>query len=868
MIQAGSKSLVVESLEGWTKGSGIGIAGASAGVTSAHPASLRTVVLSIEPASKTLLLRDAAQNAVKNATVNSDDSLPIQAAIDSLGKEGGTVCMPPGVYMVGTPQALTNQPIILGSNIRVLGAGVGATVMQICQEANMLFPPDKSNPLSGLRMAGPVFLNASNFWWLDAQFTPLQEQLPYYGAKHDSNIEIAGITFDGDKNHQTHFYTPDYDPNPTTMPAPTDSITMAGTQVANGQLTNSVAGLPVCQYFAFIRFLDANGNEGASGSAVAPVTLVPPQNALSLTLPPVFPQGAVQVVPYLCRNDFTATVTAAAAVATNQSSVPFEPPPPAIPPPGLLPGMVVRIGSLQGLYVGVIASVEASPLALNLVAPAASPVAKGETLVCSASDSVFELDPNTNFRYEQTNAIQIGGAQGGVQPWNRQSASPWPTITLTSHTWHPQAPAADPQVPVVPTQGNYATTGIVNFSGNTGASYFAYFINAEKIFVHDIEVRNFVEDGFGIQNVNNSIFARIHSHHNGRQGVSITTDQLNEVEFIDCVFESNAASGVDMEPIGGVGLRWTRCSFLSNGGFGAAIDAASEGIRDLIFDTCLFDGNTWHLQTTGSGVNNINNLVIKNCRFRNNDANCIVINSSGNQAEVVGEISGCEFDQANGRPQVFGPRYDYYALDVPAILLSGANANFRITNNHFMPFAAQQDGQNFFSSQYMIDVSAAGPQTIQNNHFQSNPLDTRPVVARGSSPYGTSQTKNQNFLFSFLDGSPAPLSAHRISGNFGDGLIWTGTVASGATIPCGLDLEEKGVQAIPSGALTSAISFAYSLPAPPQGNYLVSPAFNWDAGSWWVSALHSGFTLNWEKPAPAQSGSFAPQVVWSAKFVA
>ncbi|HEY6340025.1 MAG TPA: right-handed parallel beta-helix repeat-containing protein [Bryobacteraceae bacterium] len=845
-IQAGSQALVVDSIEDWAEGSGIGIAGASAGVTSANQASLRTTVLCVYRDIKTLLLRDAAQNTVAHAVVTSDDGPPIQAAIDSLGTEGGTVCLPPGVYTIGVPQALTNQPIIVGSSVRVFGAGVGATVMQVCQESNVLWLADQAQPRTGFRFAGPIFLNASNFWWLGKSG---QTQLPYYGLPHDTNIEIAGITFDGDKNHQTHLYTPDYFPNPTAMPAPTDSVTMAGTQVANGQL-------PAGTYWAFIRFADAGGNEGVGANAVDTVFLASPQNALSVTLPPVFPQGAVAVVPYLCRDDFSATVTAGAAVAANQSSVPLE----AAPPPGILPGMAVIDATQGGLYLGAIASVQSSPPALNLAAPASNPIALGDSLVVrsDASGLVQELDPNTNPRYERQAPIPIGSMPGGIEPWNGQSSSPWPAITLTSHTSYPQAPAADPQVPVVPAQGNYPATGIVNFYGNAGDSFFGGFLNVDNLYVHDIEIRNFVADGFNITNVNNSIFARIHSHDNGRDGVSITTEQLDDVEFVDCVFASNA-NGVDMESVGGVGLRWIHCSFLDSGAFGVALQSVS-GCRDVLFESCVFDGNTWHLQTTGSGP--IYNFMIRNCQFRNNDSNCIVI--EGGQG-IFGEISGCEFDQANGRSQRFGPNYDFYARDVPAILLAGANTNFRITNNHFIPFAAEQAGQNFYSSQYMIDVSAAGPQTIQSNHFQSNPLDNRPPVAQGS----TSQTKNQNFLFSLLDGSPAPLSAHRITGNFGDGLIWTGTVASRSTIPCGLDLEEKGVQAIPSGAQTCAISFVYALPAPPEGNYIVSAAFSWDSGGWWLTAASMwGCTLNWEKPAPAQSGSFAPQVVWTARFVA
>jgi hypothetical protein len=295
-IETGSKVLKVNSLDGWVPNAGIGIAGASAGLTAKNPAALVTRVVSIDSANKTLLLKDAAQNTVADATVSSNDSMPIQDAIDSLGRNGGTVCLPPGTYIIGTPEGLTNQPILVGSDVRVLGAGRGATILQLCQEANVLWQADKTTPLTGFRMAGPIFINAANFWWYGTPISSAQEQLPYYGAPHDSNIEIAGITFDGDKNHQTHFYEPDYRPNPTRMPNPTTSVFLTGT--TGGQL-------PAGTYLVFIRFQEASGNEGMGGAALSFLSLGPPNNAIAVTLPPVFPEGAVAVVPYICRKDGT-----------------------------------------------------------------------------------------------------------------------------------------------------------------------------------------------------------------------------------------------------------------------------------------------------------------------------------------------------------------------------------------------------------------------------------------------------------------------------------------------------------------------------------------------------------------------------------
>lgn len=65
----------------------------------------------------------------------------------------------------------------------------------------------------------------------------------------------------------------------------------------------------------------------------------------------------------------------------------------------------------------------------------------------------------------------------------------------------------------------------------------------------------------------------------------------------------------------------------------------------------------------------------------------------------------------------------------------------------------------------MIDISqTAGGHTIQNNHFEVNPLDPRPVV----SPVPPVQwwgIKNQGFLYGLLDtlGSTATFSAASIA---------------------------------------------------------------------------------------------------------
>jgi hypothetical protein len=156
-------------------------------------------------------------------------------------------------------------------------------------------------------------------------------------------------------------------------------------------------------------------------------------------------------------------------------------------------------------------------------------------------------------------------------------------------------------------------------------------LNAERLYIHDIEVRNFAADGFSLQNVNYSQFARIHSHRNGRHGASIVTSQMQEADFDDCVFARHASCGVDLEPIGGKSLRWNRCSFLDSP-IGVSMTVILPECRDLEFNTCLFDGNGTHLLHVGPVVQfDIVNLKIKDCRFRNNDRGCIQI-GGGEQA--------------------------------------------------------------------------------------------------------------------------------------------------------------------------------------------------------------------------------------------
>src|SRR2546427_10568846 len=109
-VHAGSNQLTLDSVTGWIVDAGIGIVGAG-------PANASLVTRVVKISGNTFTLAHIATNTETNALVTSDDSIAIQAAIDSLGPQGGTVFLPVGTYIIGTAGANTNQPIFVGSNI-------------------------------------------------------------------------------------------------------------------------------------------------------------------------------------------------------------------------------------------------------------------------------------------------------------------------------------------------------------------------------------------------------------------------------------------------------------------------------------------------------------------------------------------------------------------------------------------------------------------------------------------------------------------------------------------------------------------------------------------------------------------------------
>ena len=89
-----------------------------------------------------------------------NDWLHIQNAITSVENAGGgiQIHLEEGTYIIGTPKpnlspTINNQPLLLGSNIHIRGKGIGKTILQICDEANMLAPYLLNDPLGEIRDA-------------------------------------------------------------------------------------------------------------------------------------------------------------------------------------------------------------------------------------------------------------------------------------------------------------------------------------------------------------------------------------------------------------------------------------------------------------------------------------------------------------------------------------------------------------------------------------------------------------------------------------------------------------------------------------------------------------------------------------------
>lgn len=136
-----------------------------------------------------------------------DDRLAIQAAIDAaaIGGGTGTVFIPAGTYIIGTPSLTTNQPLIIPSNIRLIGEGIGCTILRLPDNASQHAPWSSqiiNDPLQAVNLA-TLLINRGNAWWFGTGKTP---DFPLPEATE--HIEIAYMTLDGNNFGQPIIYAP------------------------------------------------------------------------------------------------------------------------------------------------------------------------------------------------------------------------------------------------------------------------------------------------------------------------------------------------------------------------------------------------------------------------------------------------------------------------------------------------------------------------------------------------------------------------------------------------------------------------------------------------------------------------------------
>jgi hypothetical protein len=583
-----------------------------------------------------------------------------------------------------------------------------------------------------------MFVNIGNRDW----FYPDDTSTPPFT---DSNIEIEGMTCDGNKNRQTVIYECQYMPNQTAM-APTVLEEHGTTPRISCEGRSSIDGrsgtLAQGSYEVFIRYMDANGNEGISAAYGINLTGIDPntglnKNSIQVYLPPVPPAEAVAVVPYIAAANGGSKMPDG---PTNEINVYSQP----------------RYQRLDPIY--------------------------------------FEGNPHTRMWDGNPNAdhwpyIAIFSRTGTplTDGW------PFRQAYRQGSIFYPYpAPGATYQVlyPDVHQPGNYPVPSRNGSPGDASLSAMGSFSYVSNLNIHNVEIRNFAVDGMNLYRIMNSQFNGLHVHHNGRYGIALTSSLFQNLNFNNCVIELNELGGFDAEPANGSGLFFTGCSFFNQ----AQLCALSQGnCANVQIHNCLFDGSyTFHI-AVGLAMN-ITNLSIRNCTFLNNYARCLVFNSGNGKGKlstsvldtnyITGVISGCRFVEATGRVYQLGPLYaSGSALDTTIIDIQGIGVGLTIggatffDTNFFEPW--------FFFSPYLVPPvpfsrNAAialggangdlpiGPTTIMNNQFQSNTRDTRPYPhpILGAS-YSPTNKDNQ-----FITVSSPNLRLCTISGNFGDGIIY------------------------------------------------------------------------------------------------
>ncbi len=283
-------------LSAWKEGTGIAIAGAGRG--GIHPHVTRIAKNGIID-DHNFILETPAIHDVQGASVTNDDSLPIQAAIDSLGTRGGTVSIPAGTYRIGTTGrpltfADSNQPLFISSNMRIIGAGLGATVLVLpndVRQRQKWFPDEPQCQ----HLDASIFVNRAN------GFVHLPEARP----APDARLEVAHMTLDGNKGGQSFLFGRDNttdprigDPPPSALtadlgpdviqPPPNALVWSKGYAFAVSYMGDNPERETLASGYYFFKIPDQDQHQGSP--------------SVRLRLPPT-PQGAKTVVVYAATDD-------------------------------------------------------------------------------------------------------------------------------------------------------------------------------------------------------------------------------------------------------------------------------------------------------------------------------------------------------------------------------------------------------------------------------------------------------------------------------------------------------------------------------------------------------------------------------------
>jgi hypothetical protein len=305
-ITAGTNILTVNDATGFRVGGGVGVEDA-ANNRRGQAVALRAAVLALS--GNQLTLDSAADNTVSGAVITVDDSIPIQAAIDTLGAVGGVVLLPAGTYIVGVPHAWTNVPLFVPSNVTLRGAGRDVTTLKTCDHA-MQFPaavdsyhPGLTHDSESLPTAG-LIVNRSNLWWHQNQPWTNQDATDDPFLTPDRYLAIEEMTLDGNNGNQPYTFVPGNRTAgavPDVRPYPF----LYSTSVPNADEPSppptpsppiSVPVQPGDVYYAAVTWADAQGNETAAQQTY--VTIGPGDNAFVIVMPTP-PPGAVAQNVYI-----------------------------------------------------------------------------------------------------------------------------------------------------------------------------------------------------------------------------------------------------------------------------------------------------------------------------------------------------------------------------------------------------------------------------------------------------------------------------------------------------------------------------------------------------------------------------------------